>query len=138
MKFPPLLALTWSTLALVGCGSPVSQGSPQGLRSDIPTTPIATLATFNPVPDPETTSYALVGEVRQVAPLVQGQVYELQDGSGSIWVLSSGTDLLQPGDRVLLHGFLRYESVPLAGADQGEHYVVEEKQVQVQRQEELN
>lgn len=127
-----LLGLAALALAVGGCdrfGSRTAQ-APPGFQSQIPTTPIAALLAESAPTEPATT-YGLVGEVKQVAPLVTGQMYALEDGSGTIWVLSE-TGGLAVGDRILLEGALAYESIPLAGQEQGEHYVIETAQVEVQ------
>lgn len=133
MTAPRTLLLGLAALAMVvgGCdrfGSRTAQ-TPLGFQSQIPTTPIAALLAESAPPEP-TITYGLMGEVQQVAPLVTGQMYALEDGSGTIWVLSE-TGGLAVGDRVLLEGSLAYESIPLAGQEQGEHYVIETAQLEV-------
>ncbi|MEB3272187.1 MAG: hypothetical protein ACO4AI_14320 [Prochlorothrix sp.] len=135
-----VLGLSSVSPALVGCslGSSTAQTS-LPLNSQAPTTPIAMLLA-QPMPavasdltqGPETGEvYTLVGEVQQVVPLVGGQMYELGDSSGRIWVLSE-MEVLAVGDRVLLEGVLIYERIPLADREQGEYYVIEQQQLEVQ------
>jgi hypothetical protein len=74
----------------------------------------------------------LRGKVENRAPFVGNAAYQLQDGSGSIWVLTKQS-LPQRGDEVLLKGNVRYKSITiqnLAGRDLGEVYIEEMEQLQ--------
>jgi len=71
----------------------------------------------------------LRGTVGDRAPLLNGQVYQLQDSTGKIWVLSSDTTL-ETGDQVLIRGRVRFQSIPLAGQEQGEFYIEELSQLE--------
>jgi hypothetical protein len=73
----------------------------------------------------------LRGKVENRAPFVGNAAYQLQDGTGSIWILTK-KDLPQLGDEVLLKGEVRYKSITLkelAGKDLGEVYVDEMEQL---------
>ncbi len=76
-----------------------------------------------------TATVYLQGTVGDRAPLLQGQLYELQDPTGSIWVLSSNKTL-KTGDRIRVKGQVRYQAIDLAGQDQGEAYIEEQQQLQ--------
>jgi len=57
-----------------------------------------------------------------VAQLVPQQwAYQLQDSTGTIWVLTNQAGL-QLEDKVLIKGNIHYQSIPLAGKDFGEVY----------------
>lgn len=71
----------------------------------------------------EPTVYIRGKVIRQV-PLVDWRVYQLQDATGSIWVLSKKTDL-KPTEQVLIKGKVRHQSIPIAGKDFGEVYLEE-------------
>ena len=74
----------------------------------------------------------LRGKVENRAPFVGNAAYQLQDGTGSIWILTK-QDLPKLGDEVLLKGEVRYKSITLkelAGKDLGEIYVEEMQQLQ--------
>lgn len=71
----------------------------------------------------------LRGTVGDRAPLLNGQVYQLQDSTGTIWVLTSDTTL-KTGDQVFIRGRVRYQSIPLAGREQGEFYIEELSQLE--------
>jgi hypothetical protein len=78
---------------------------------------------------PELDTVYLQGKVVKLVPLLERQVYQLQDSTGSIWVLTNQTSL-QLEDKVLIKGNIRYRSIPLAGKDFGEVYVEEQKQLE--------
>ena len=73
----------------------------------------------------------LRGKVENRAPFVGNAAYQLQDGTGTIWVLTNQA-LPQLGDEVLLKGEVRYKSITLkelAGKDLGEVYIEEMEQL---------
>jgi len=77
------------------------------------------------------TEVYLRGKVENRAPFVGNAAYQLQDGTGTIWVLTNQA-LPQLGDEVLLKGEVRYKSITLkelAGKDLGEVYVEEMEQL---------
>jgi len=69
----------------------------------------------------------LRGTVHQQVPLLTGQVYQLQDETGMVWVLTQDTVAL--GDMLLIQGQVRYEPIPLGGKEFGEIYVEEQQQI---------
>ncbi|MEG3839647.1 DNA-binding protein [Microcoleus sp. herbarium14] len=74
----------------------------------------------------------LRGKVENRAPFVGNAAYQLQDGTGRMWILTKQA-LPQVGDEVLLKGEVRYKSITLkelAGKDLGEVYVEEMQQLQ--------
>lgn len=75
-----------------------------------------------------TSTVYLQGQVSDRAPLINAQVYQLQDSTGKIWVL---TDKATPkvGDRVYVKGQVRYEKIPIDGQDFGEAYIEEQEQL---------
>lgn len=70
----------------------------------------------------------LKGKVVKQVPLIEGIAYELQDSSGSIWVVTKDTRLKQ-GDEVVIRGKLRYQSIPGNGKDQGTVYIEQQEQL---------
>jgi hypothetical protein len=71
----------------------------------------------------------LQGIVGSLAPLIKGQVYELQDATGKIWVLSPNRRL-KSGQRVLIQGQVRYEPIDQAGQTRTEVYIEEQQQLE--------
>jgi RecJ-like exonuclease len=73
----------------------------------------------------------LQGTVIDRAPLLDAVVYQLQDGTGEIWVLSSEPEIEQ-GDRVRVRGTVRFERIAIEALELGEAYIEEiERQVEV-------
>ncbi|UZQ54377.1 hypothetical protein OOK60_18200 [Trichothermofontia sichuanensis B231] len=70
------------------------------------------------------TQAQLRGQVVEVAPLLEGGAYRLQDNSGSIWVLTTAP-LPQVGDTLHIQGEARYQPIVIAGQDLGEAYLME-------------
>ncbi|WP_341733915.1 DNA-binding protein [Microcoleus sp. EPA2] len=72
------------------------------------------------------TEVYLQGKVENRAPFVGNAAYQLQDASGSIWVLTKQA-LPQLGDEIMLKGQVRYKSIKLKGfaEDLGEVYIEE-------------
>ncbi len=90
--------------------------------------------TITPVKDvqqhsQENSPIYLKGRIGQQVPLLGGRVYELQDQTGTVWVLTRENPPAQ-GDEVLIKGQVRYKSIPLAGKEQGSLYVEQQQQLQ--------
>ena len=71
----------------------------------------------------------LQGKVVKQVPLLERQVYQLQDITGTVWVLTNQADL-RLKDKVLIKGNIRYQSIPQAGKDFGEVFVLEQEQLE--------
>ena len=70
---------------------------------------------------PRQSTVTLQGKVVQQVAIVNGTVYELQDSTGSVWVLSQQPVAI--GEEVTLSGVLRYQSISLNGKEQGSLYI---------------
>jgi hypothetical protein len=70
----------------------------------------------------------LRGQVSDRVPLLDAQVYQLQDATGKIWVLTDQTTPKQ-GDAVYIKGTVKFESMPLEGQEFGEAYIQEQEQL---------
>jgi hypothetical protein len=71
-------------------------------------------------------SVRLVGTVTQRALFLQGGAYQLQDESGSIWVLTQ-EPVPEVGDRLTIQGEIAYDAIAVNGQDLGELYVNEQE-----------
>ena len=69
------------------------------------------------------------GTVGDRVPLVNGQVYELKDATGQIWVVSNDTTITT-GEKLLIQGKLSYLATPDYGIDAGERYLWETGQIE--------
>lgn len=70
----------------------------------------------------------LRGTVGDQAPLLDATLYELQDRTGKIWVLSRA-EPLQPGEQVFIKGTVRYQEIEIAGQNLGDVYIEEEQRL---------
>lgn len=70
----------------------------------------------------------LQGKVVRQVPLIGQRVYQLQDTS-TIWVLTNQTTPIS-GDQVLIKAQVVYQSIPLAGKEFGEVYVIQQEQLE--------
>lgn len=68
----------------------------------------------------------LKGRVGDRVPLVGGQVYQLEDTTGTIWVITE-QPIAQSGEQIEVKGWVRYQSIPLAGQEYGEPYIEEQE-----------
>ncbi|WP_017661985.1 hypothetical protein [Baaleninema simplex] len=101
LPFLPIL------LSLAGCGVGV----------DI--TPIAELERFG-----ENTEAIVRGTTVDRAPFVDGGAYQLQDETGTVWVVSDDT-LPELGQPLQVTGQFVERSIPINGVDYGEAYLEE-------------
>jgi uncharacterized protein YdeI (BOF family) len=65
------------------------------------------------------------GKVNSSVPLVKQQVYQINDSTGKIWVLTNQTGWKE-GQQVVVKGKVNYQSIPLGGKEFGEIYLEEE------------
>lgn len=115
---------------LASCGQALQVEAPLAILSQtVQVTPIKKLQSLeNPGTLAERSVY-LQGRVGHEVPLLGGQAYQLQDQTGTIWVVTASTEL-SPGDEVLIEGIIQYESIPIAGQEWGEVYVREREQLE--------
>lgn len=71
----------------------------------------------------------LRGKVNQIAPFLDSAAYQLQDDTGSVWVLTHGA-LPQSGEEIIIKGQVEFQSILIAGQELGEFYVLQLEQVQ--------
>ncbi|MCT7974086.1 hypothetical protein [Laspinema olomoucense] len=70
----------------------------------------------------------LKGIVENRAPFLQSGAYQLQDATGSIWVMTD-SPLPNVGDEMVMKGQVTYQSIPIAGQELGEVYLKELEQL---------
>ena len=93
-------------------------------------TPVSTIESLRQ-PEQVERSVPLTGSVTQKLPILNGWLYQLDDGTGQVWV---STQQASPavGSRVSVQGLLRYEAIVINGTDVGDYYL-EEQQRQLQQ-----
>jgi hypothetical protein len=84
-----------------------------------------------------TSTVYLKGKVSDRVPLIHAQVYQLQDSTGTILVL---TDKATPktGDRVYIKGQVRYEKIPIEGQAKGQAEEQDYSEAYIKEQEQLD
>ncbi|MDB9527602.1 hypothetical protein PN498_16520 [Oscillatoria sp. CS-180] len=65
------------------------------------------------------------GTVLKQAPLLEGVLYQIEDATGQLWILSSES-LPDVGASLRVRGVLQYEPIVISGADIGEYYLQEQ------------
>jgi uncharacterized protein YdeI (BOF family) len=65
---------------------------------------------------------SLSGKVKTKAPLLGQHAYEIQDETGTIWIITKDK-APDRGMAVQVRGKVRYQSILLAGKDQGSVYI---------------
>jgi hypothetical protein len=116
---------------VTGCQVPtaVAEFSFPKLLSQLSVTSINQLQQSRPrVP----TQVNLRGKVQKLVPLAGATAYQLQDSSGSIWVISPNRPNV--GDILLIRGQTRYEAIIVTGQDRGEVYIQEQEVIERQPQ----
>lgn len=66
----------------------------------------------------------LSGKVAHLAPFLGNGAYQLEDGTGKIWVVTN-QPLPHRNQQINLKGKIAYQSLPLAEQELGEFYLVE-------------
>jgi len=113
-------SLSWSKTESNGV-QPVNMALSTVTIDDIKQTSANTLA--------QTKSVQLRGRVSNHAPLLGKSAYELQDTTGSIWVIAT-EPIPSRGDEVIIQGKLLYQSIPLNGKEQGDFYIEQHQLLQ--------
>ncbi|MBD2251102.1 hypothetical protein [Nostoc parmelioides] len=85
---------------------------------------ITPIRNIKPTQNQQTKVY-IQGKVEKQVPLLQRRVYQINDSTGTIWVVTKQNNL-KPGESVVVQGKVRYKSIPIAGEEFGEVYLVEE------------
>lgn len=107
-------------LFVVSCNSRATT-EPGKPAVSIPITPVSALQSS---PATNATIY-VKGSVGAIVPLLEGTVYELQDATGKVWILTK-----QPppktGEEVTVQGRVRYKPITINGKEQGSIYIEQE------------
>ena len=77
----------------------------------------------------ENNTIYIAGEVIKVAPLLGNNAYQVQDNTGSIWVISTG-NLPSVGQNIFIKSQVRTQRLSLINQELDELYLVELEQVE--------
>ena len=109
-------------IALVSCGGQAaSESSGTGGTGGIVTPKTTSIQEVQKTAD-RNSVVSVKGVVGDRVPILEGTVYELQDSTSKIWVITKK----QPpdsGQEVVVTGTLRFKSILLNGQEQGSVYV---------------
>lgn len=108
--------------------TPVQQAEPaRGIA--LPTLPFRKQAmTIDTLPQRSGEAVTIVGAVRRQVPLIEGQLYQVQDSTGSVWVVTAGESAaVALGDRVSVQGTVLYQDIQVEGSNLSEYYVQAEQ-----------
>lgn len=64
------------------------------------------------------------GKVERKVPLLEKQMYQIEDSTGKIWVLTNQKNW-KVGEKVVVKAIPQYESIPISGAELGKVYLEE-------------
>lgn len=93
---------------------------------------VNSIADIQQKPQPEA-NVSLKGKVQNRVPFLGTGAYQLQDNTGSIWVLTKQA-IPQKGELILIKGLVRYKGITfkeLVGQDLGEVYIEEIEQLKI-------
>ncbi|MBV6626729.1 MAG: hypothetical protein KI793_27960 [Rivularia sp. (in: Bacteria)] len=76
-----------------------------------------------PTNDNEAPVY-IQGKVERKVPLLEQQMYQIEDSTGKVWVLTNQKNW-KVGDKVVVKALPQYESIPVSGTDLGQVYLEE-------------
>jgi hypothetical protein len=130
MKRFTLLGLCSLTIvAAASCGASFNQDFGAGLRHWLSEAtgfkqlePITEIIGVQDLAAGQEVSFS--GQVVQHLPLIEQTLYQLEDDTGAIWVLSAQSPP-PVGTPLTIRAVVRYKSILMAGQDIGEHYAEE-------------
>ncbi len=121
------------TLILGGCAvAETGPGTPSASEVPLPSVSLPSLrlpgqstAIASLSADRTEDKVSIYGSVTQRVALLDGWLYQMQDDTGSLWVL---TDRSEPtvGDRAAVAGIVKYEAIVVGEVDAGEIYLEEQ------------
>ncbi len=121
-----LMAMT--TMALMAC-QPVTQlnAKEDGLPAIDSLAKTSTIQEVQKLSEQGKIVY-LKGKVGKQVPLLGGTAYQLQDRTGTMWIMQLGA-APKPGTEVVIQGKLRRQNIPPGLDNQGANYIEQQKQI---------
>ncbi|MDX2240208.1 MAG: hypothetical protein NW224_05950 [Leptolyngbyaceae cyanobacterium bins.302] len=119
------LTLLMGWLWVAGCNGQATSEPKQSL-TPVQTSPVQPTAIANLQDSAaKNSSFHVKGTVGAIVPLLEGTVYELQDASGKIWILTQ-QPAPKTGEDVVVKGTVRYKPISINGKEQGSIYLEQE------------
>ncbi|WP_155523974.1 hypothetical protein [Nodosilinea nodulosa] len=117
-----------AVVAMTSCGASLDATVGYGWRDRLSNWPgLAWLDPVTPIAEigqSDRSTVYLAGVVKRQLPLVGQGLYQLADGSGSIWVVSAASPP-QVDTPLTIRAAIQYEQILLRGQDIGEYYAQE-------------
>ena len=85
---------------------------------------VTSISELQPQKSDNNTPIYVQGKVERKVPLLEQQMYQIEDSTGKIWVLTNQKNW-KVGDKIVVKALPRYESIPKAGSELGELYLEE-------------
>ncbi|MEM9808308.1 MAG: hypothetical protein AAF959_23840 [Cyanobacteria bacterium P01_D01_bin.56] len=125
MRFSnPRLPVVMGTSLLVFC---IACQTPSGSQLPIVSLP-KSVVTIESLRQPRRVKHSvtLMGSVTQRLAILNGWLYEVNDGTGQVWI---STQQAAPdiGNQVRIQGVVYYQPVEINGTDLGDYYLKEEQ-----------
>jgi hypothetical protein len=79
---------------------------------------------LKPQKSDDNTPVYVSGKVERKVPLLERQMYQIEDSTGKIWILTNQKGW-KVGDKVVVKAIPQYESIPISGAELGQVYLEE-------------
>ena len=112
------LGLAISLLGLASCSN-VSEYGMNAIGVNV--TPINEL---KPQKTDDNAPVYVSGKVERKVPLLEKQMYQIEDSTGKVWVLTNQKGW-KVGNKVVVKAIPQYESIPVSGAELGQVYLEE-------------
>ncbi len=120
VKIAYLAIIVSLNISLISCNSRTSSN----LLESEATIPINAIAE-----SPKTESIYIQGQVIKVAPLLGNNAYQIQDDTGKIWVITTGS-LPSVGQNILIKCNIESQSLSLVNQELNELYLVEIEKIE--------
>ncbi len=85
---------------------------------------VTKISELKPQKNNNNTPVYIQGKVERKVPLLEQQMYQIQDSTGKVWVLTNQKGW-KVGDKIVVKALPRYKNIPMAGAELGELYLEE-------------
>ncbi|MGB6298746.1 MAG: hypothetical protein WBF90_21550 [Rivularia sp. (in: cyanobacteria)] len=118
LKFISHLGLALSLLAIASCSN-VSEYGMNAIGVNV--TPINEL---KPQQTDDKDPVYVSGKVQRKVPLLERQIYQIEDSTGKVLVLTNQKGW-KVGDKVVVKAIPQFESIPVSGAELGQVYLEE-------------
>ncbi len=107
----------------VGTSAPASEFPVRFPAIRLSNRPVVTIDSL--MADKDSEKVAVEGTVAARVGILEGWLYQLDDGTGSVWVLSDGSEP-EVGQLATVEGVVHYEAITVGDIDAGDVYLEEQ------------